>query len=81
MPLQGLGRLSTLKEVRVKPVDVPMHLRAHHVTTHSANLTWGPPIQLNPQHFKVQFFVVISVLLFTVCPLFPGIKGKTYLFK
>ena len=39
--------------VRVKPVDVPMNLRAHHVTTHSANLTWGPPIQLNPMHFKV----------------------------
>lgn len=54
----GLGRLSTLKEVRVKPVDVPMHLRAHHVTTHSANLTWGPPIQLNPLHFKITYSAI-----------------------
>ncbi|XP_069195928.1 tyrosine-protein phosphatase Lar isoform X6 [Procambarus clarkii] len=54
----GLGRLSTLLQVRVKPVDVPMHLRAHHVTTHSANLTWGPPIQLNPMHFKVTYSAV-----------------------
>ncbi|KAK3869100.1 hypothetical protein Pcinc_025578 [Petrolisthes cinctipes] len=54
----GLGRLSTLLQVRVKPVDVPMHLRAHHVTTHSANLTWGPPIQLNPMHFKITYSAV-----------------------
>ncbi|KAG0721326.1 Tyrosine-protein phosphatase Lar [Chionoecetes opilio] len=54
----GLGRLSTLKEVCVKPVDVPMHLRAHDVTTHSANLTWGPPIQLNPLHFKITYSAV-----------------------
>ncbi|XP_037790412.1 tyrosine-protein phosphatase Lar-like [Penaeus monodon] len=54
----GLGRLSTMLPVRVKPVDVPMYLRAHHVTTHSANLTWGPPIQLNPLHFKVTYSAV-----------------------
>ncbi|XP_045139286.1 tyrosine-protein phosphatase Lar-like isoform X5 [Portunus trituberculatus] len=58
LPLQGLGRLSTLKEICVKPVDVPMHLRAHDVTTHSANLTWGPPIQLNPLHFKITYSAV-----------------------
>ena len=39
--------------VRVKPVDVPLKLRAHYVTTHSANLTWNPPIRLNPQQYKV----------------------------
>ncbi|XP_066985469.1 tyrosine-protein phosphatase Lar isoform X3 [Macrobrachium rosenbergii] len=54
----GLGRLSTMLPVRVKPVDVPMYLRAHHVTTHSANLTWGPPIQLNPKHFKVTYSAI-----------------------
>lgn len=54
----GLGRLSTLLQVRVKPVDVPMHLRAHHVTTHSANLTWGTPIQLNPMHFQITYSAI-----------------------
>ena len=39
--------------VRVKPADVPLKLRAHYVTTHSANLTWDPPLQLNPIRYKV----------------------------
>ncbi|KAF2354314.1 PTP type protein phosphatase [Trinorchestia longiramus] len=52
---QGLGRLSKMLRVNVKPVDVPLRLRAHHVTTHSANLTWNPPIRLNPQHYKITY--------------------------
>ncbi|CAL4091883.1 unnamed protein product, partial [Meganyctiphanes norvegica] len=54
----GLGRLSTMLQVRVKPMDVPMHLRAQAVTTHSANLTWGPSIQLNPLHYSVRYSAV-----------------------
>ncbi|CAH1184278.1 unnamed protein product [Phyllotreta striolata] len=51
----GLGRLSEKELVKVKPEDVPLNLRAHEVTTHSMNLSWTPPIRLNPIKYKISF--------------------------
>ncbi|XP_055852475.1 tyrosine-protein phosphatase Lar isoform X5 [Episyrphus balteatus] len=51
----GLGRLSEKVTVKIKPEDVPLHLRAHDVSTHSMTLSWSPPIRLNPVNYKVSF--------------------------
>ncbi|XP_071033354.1 tyrosine-protein phosphatase Lar isoform X4 [Parasteatoda tepidariorum] len=52
---QGLGRLSELITVRVTPTDVPMHLRAQDVTTHSMLLTWKPPTKLDAVMYKISY--------------------------
>ncbi|KAK5642104.1 hypothetical protein RI129_008271 [Pyrocoelia pectoralis] len=53
-----LGRLSEKVTVKVKPEDVPLHLRAYDVTTHSMTLSWSPPIHLNPINYKISFDAV-----------------------
>ncbi|XP_026465523.1 tyrosine-protein phosphatase Lar-like [Ctenocephalides felis] len=54
----GLWRLSEKVNVKVKPEDVPLDLRAHDVSTHSMTLSWSPPIRLNPVNYKVSFDAV-----------------------
>uniref|UniRef100_A0A1I8NX70 protein-tyrosine-phosphatase n=1 Tax=Stomoxys calcitrans TaxID=35570 RepID=A0A1I8NX70_STOCA len=51
----GLGRLSEKVNVKIKPEDVPLNLRAHDVTTHSMTLSWSPPIRLNPVSYKISY--------------------------
>lgn len=51
----GLGRLSEKVTVKVKPEDVPLHLKAYEVTTHSMTLSWSPPIRLNPIGYKISY--------------------------
>ncbi|KAJ8679234.1 hypothetical protein QAD02_015021 [Eretmocerus hayati] len=51
----GLGRLSDKVTVKVWPEDVPLKLSATDVSTHSMQLSWEPPIKLNPVHYKVSF--------------------------
>ncbi|XP_043196400.1 tyrosine-protein phosphatase Lar-like isoform X3 [Amphibalanus amphitrite] len=58
----GLGRLSDLIRVRVKPIDVPMNLRAKNVHTHGMSLSWGPPVQLNPRSYRVRYDAVKEFL-------------------
>lgn len=44
--------------VNVKPIDVPMSLRARNVHTHGMSLTWGPPNHLNPRSYRVRYDAV-----------------------
>ncbi|XP_026486950.1 tyrosine-protein phosphatase Lar isoform X4 [Vanessa tameamea] len=51
----GLGRLSEKVTVKVKPEEVPLHLRAQDVSTHSMTLSWSPPLRLNPVSYKISY--------------------------
>ncbi|XP_037294800.1 tyrosine-protein phosphatase Lar isoform X2 [Manduca sexta] len=51
----GLGRLSEKVTVKVKPDEVPLHLRAQDVSTHSMTLSWSPPLRLNPVNYKISY--------------------------
>lgn len=51
----GLGRLSELITVRTTPTDVPIHLRAQAVTTHTMTLSWKPPTKLDPVKYRITF--------------------------
>ncbi|XP_045766838.1 tyrosine-protein phosphatase Lar isoform X5 [Maniola jurtina] len=51
----GLGRLSEKVTVKVKPEEVPLHLRAQDVSTHSMTLSWSPPLRLNPDSYKISY--------------------------
>ncbi|CAH0729535.1 unnamed protein product, partial [Brenthis ino] len=52
---EGLGRLSEKVTVKVKPEEVPLHLRAQDVSTHSMTLSWSPPLRLNPVSYKISY--------------------------
>lgn len=52
---QGLGRLSELITIAVTPIDVPIQLSAHGVTTHSMDLFWKPPLKLDPIKYKITY--------------------------
>ncbi|XP_047503821.1 tyrosine-protein phosphatase Lar isoform X8 [Pieris napi] len=51
----GLGRLSEKIKVKVRPEEVPLHLRAQDVSTHSMTLSWSPPLRLNPVSYKISY--------------------------
>ncbi|XP_072947207.1 tyrosine-protein phosphatase Lar isoform X2 [Epargyreus clarus] len=51
----GLGRLSEKVTVKVRPEEVPLHLRAQDVSTHSMTLSWSPPLRLNPVSYKISY--------------------------
>lgn len=51
----GLGRLSEKVTVKVKPEEVPLHLRAQDVSTHSMTLSWSSPLRLNPVSYKISY--------------------------
>lgn len=51
----GLGRLSDKVTVKVRPEEVPLHLRAQDVSTHSMTLSWSPPLRLNPVSYKISY--------------------------
>ncbi|KAL4709306.1 hypothetical protein ACJJTC_013366 [Scirpophaga incertulas] len=51
----GLGRLSEKVTVKVRPEEVPLHLRAQDVSTHSMTLSWSPPVRLNPVSYKITY--------------------------
>ncbi|XP_041986315.1 tyrosine-protein phosphatase Lar isoform X2 [Aricia agestis] len=52
---EGLGRLSEKVTVKVRPEEVPLHLRAQDVSTHSMTLSWSPPLRLNPVSYKISY--------------------------
>ncbi|XP_049874528.1 tyrosine-protein phosphatase Lar isoform X3 [Pectinophora gossypiella] len=52
---EGLGRLSEKVTVKVRPEEVPLHLRAQDVSTHSMTLSWSPPLRLNPISYKISY--------------------------
>ncbi|XP_076346267.1 tyrosine-protein phosphatase Lar-like isoform X2 [Tachypleus tridentatus] len=52
---QGLGRLSEIITVKVSPQDVPTHLQAYGITTHSMKLSWRHPSKLNPYKYKTSY--------------------------
>ncbi|XP_035710661.1 tyrosine-protein phosphatase Lar isoform X4 [Folsomia candida] len=52
----GLGRLSSIVDnVRIKPEDVPLHLTADDLSTHSMTLRWARPVRLNPIEYKITY--------------------------
>lgn len=51
----GLGRLSEKVTVKIKPEEVPLHLRAQDVSTHSMTLSWSRPLHLNPVSYKISY--------------------------
>ncbi|XP_045495548.1 tyrosine-protein phosphatase Lar isoform X3 [Colias croceus] len=51
----GLGRLSEKVTVKIRPEEVPLHLRAQDVSTHSMTLSWSPPLRLNPVSYKISY--------------------------
>lgn len=61
----GLGRLSAVVDnVKIKPEDVPLHLTAEDLSTHSMTLRWSRPVRLNPIEYRVRCTVQHSTLLF-----------------
>ncbi|XP_040571795.1 tyrosine-protein phosphatase Lar isoform X1 [Lepeophtheirus salmonis] len=52
---EGLGRLSQRINVKVRPRDVVVNLRARDVTTHTMTLSWGQPIHLTPINYKISY--------------------------
>ncbi|XP_037094696.1 tyrosine-protein phosphatase Lar-like [Pollicipes pollicipes] len=58
----GLGRLSDLIRVRVKPIDVPLNLHAPSVHTHGMSLTWGRPAHLDPRNYRIRYDAVKEFL-------------------
>lgn len=51
----GLGRLSAVVDnVKIKPEDVPLHLTAEDLSTHSMTLRWSRPVRLNPIEYRVR---------------------------
>jgi receptor-type tyrosine-protein phosphatase F len=54
--MSGLGRLSSIVDnVRIKPEDVPLHLTADDLSTHSMTLRWARPVRLNPIEYKITY--------------------------
>ncbi|ODN02995.1 Tyrosine-protein phosphatase Lar [Orchesella cincta] len=52
----GLGRLSAVVDnVKIKPEDVPLHLTAEDLSTHSMTLRWSRPVRLNPIEYKITY--------------------------
>lgn len=60
---QGLGKMSEVVTVKVKPEEVPVQLTAAELSTHGMTLKWARPVRLNPAEYKVSVGC-ISVLPF-----------------
>lgn len=52
---KNLGRLSDLITVKTTPVDVPIDLRGHSITTHAMTLEWKAPKKLNPIGYNITY--------------------------
>ncbi|XP_037092239.1 tyrosine-protein phosphatase Lar-like [Pollicipes pollicipes] len=58
----GLGCLSDLIRVRVKPIDVPLNLHALSVHAHGMSLTWRRPAHLDPRNYRIRYDAVKEFL-------------------
>ncbi|KAG9509735.1 Tyrosine-protein phosphatase Lar, partial [Fragariocoptes setiger] len=51
----GLGKLSEFVTLQIIPNEVPVELRSSSVTTHSAVLSWKPPLKLAPLRYRIDY--------------------------
>lgn len=50
-----LGKLSSSVKFIAQPNEVPYDLKILDLTTHSAKITWKPPLVLNPPNYKIAY--------------------------